>query len=96
LNPREIAYYNAPSRPAFVVSGNYAMSSPAFAPERHEIWYSEGRSGFYAVRLTNGAWPSGAVVPEAPFAIMLPVAGLLVLGTWLVNRRKRTVGHKQP
>jgi hypothetical protein len=96
LNPREIAYYNAPSRPAFVVSGNYAMSSPAFAPERHEIWYSEGRSGFYAVRLTNGAWPSGAVVPEAPFAILLPVAGLLVFGTWLVYRRKRTVSHKRP
>jgi hypothetical protein len=56
--PREIAYFNAPSRPAFVISGNYAMSSPAFAPERQEIWYSEGRSGFYAVRLTNGVWPS--------------------------------------
>jgi hypothetical protein len=58
-NPREIAYFNAP-----VVSGvvsvigdsSYAMSSPAFAPERGEIWYTDGFSGFYAVRVTNGVW----------------------------------------
>ena len=31
------------------------MSSPSFVPERNEIWYSDGLSGFYAVRLTNGA-----------------------------------------
>ena len=31
------------------------MSSPAFVPERNEIWYSDGLSGFYAVRLTNEA-----------------------------------------
>jgi hypothetical protein len=95
FNPREIAYYNAPSRPNFVISGNYAMSSPAFAPERHEIWYSEGRSGFYAVRLTNGAWPdsSEGVVPESPFAIVLPLAGLLVVGTWLMYRRNRAVSR---
>ena len=30
------------------------MSSPSFVPERGEIWYSDGLSGFYAVRLTNG------------------------------------------
>jgi len=93
FNPREIAYYNAPSRPAFVISGNYAMSSPAFAPERQEIWYSEGRSGFYAVRLTNGAWPGPAdVTPESPITIVLPLAGVLVVGTWLGYRRKR--GHQ--
>jgi hypothetical protein len=30
------------------------MSSPSFVPERGEIWYSDGLSGFYVVRLTNG------------------------------------------
>ena len=34
------------------------MSAPAFAPERDEIWYSDGFSGFYAVKVTNDAWPS--------------------------------------
>ena len=62
--PREIAYYNAPVDPRIVppvgVSpppSNWAMSSPSFVPERGEIWYSDGLSGFYAVRVTNGRWP---------------------------------------
>jgi hypothetical protein len=33
------------------------MSAPAFDPQRNEIWYTDGNSGFYNVRLTNGAWP---------------------------------------
>ena len=33
---------------------NWAMSSPSFVPERDEIWYSDGLSGFYAVRVTAG------------------------------------------
>jgi hypothetical protein len=63
LNPREIAYFNAPigSRvtPGFEAS-NWAMSSPSFVSERGEIWYSDGFQGFFAVRLTNQAseaWP---------------------------------------
>jgi hypothetical protein len=59
-NPREIAYFNAPVQPRTLNHGiseasNYAMSSPSFVPERNEIWYSDGFSGFYAVRLTNDA-----------------------------------------
>ena len=58
--PREIAYYNAPISdrvtPGFPAS-NWAMASPAFAPERGEIWYSDGFQGFFAVRLTNRVWP---------------------------------------
>jgi hypothetical protein len=59
--PREIAYYNAPVQPRTIPGfgivpdpSNWAMSSPSFVPERGEIWYSDGLSGFYAVRLTNG------------------------------------------
>ncbi len=36
---------------------NWAMSQPAFAPERGEIWYSDGTSGFYALKLDEGTWP---------------------------------------
>ena len=61
-NPREVAYYNAPIKdrvtPAPFEASNWAMSSPAFVPSRKEIWYSDGFQGFFAVRLTNGAWPS--------------------------------------
>jgi hypothetical protein len=52
FNPKEIAYFNGP-----IDSSAYAMSSPTFVPERGEIWYSDGNTGFYAVRLTNGVWP---------------------------------------
>lgn len=58
-NPREVAYFIAPLSPRdtpYFVASNWAMSSPSFVPERKEIWYSDGYSGFYALRLTNGAW----------------------------------------
>ena len=42
------------------------MSQPAFAPERREIWYSDGTSGFHVLRMTNDTWPSAAsAVAEA-------------------------------
>lgn len=59
--PREVAYFNAPVLPRPIPmptpASNYAMSAPAFAPEKKEIWYSDAYSGFYVVKLTNGAWP---------------------------------------
>ena len=65
-HPKEIAYFNAPVQPReFGDPSNFAMSSPAFVPERGEIWYSDGFSGFYAVRVTNGVWPfAGEAAPE--------------------------------
>ncbi|HEY1075292.1 MAG TPA: hypothetical protein VGE51_01260 [Fontimonas sp.] len=57
--PREIAYFNAPVKPRITPvfeASNWAMSSPAFAPERKEIWYTDGYGGFYVVRVTNGVW----------------------------------------
>jgi hypothetical protein len=60
-HPREVAYFNAPVRERLndqpAPASNWAMSSPAFVPERKEIWYSDGYNGFYVVRVTNGAWP---------------------------------------
>ncbi|HEX4916840.1 MAG TPA: hypothetical protein VFV43_02965 [Limnobacter sp.] len=59
-NPVEVAYYNAPIKDRFLTqpapASNWAMSSPAFVPERKEIWYTDGYQGFYVVRVTNGAW----------------------------------------
>ena len=64
--PVEVAYFVPPLKPG---DSSYAMSSPTFAPERKEIWYSDGNSGFYALRLTNGVWPQsrsggGAAQPD--------------------------------
>ena len=56
--PREVAYANHPhvGGPDEDPKGAYAMSAPAFVPERKEIWYSDVHTGFWSVRLTNGAW----------------------------------------
>ena len=60
-HPREVAYFNAPvlprEVPAPTPASDYAMSAPAYAPERKEIWYSDAYNGFYVVKVTNGAWP---------------------------------------
>ena len=55
LHPREIAYFNPPTTTGTPYA---AMSSPAFVPERNEIWYSDANYGFYVLRMTNGAWPA--------------------------------------
>ena len=62
LRPREVAYFNKPlvASDNPLERGGYAMSAPAFVPERREVWYTDGNTGFYNVKLTNGAWtPSG-------------------------------------
>ena len=63
IHPREVGYFVAPSK-ADTQNGydgsNYAMSQPAFVPERREIWYTDGTSGFYSVRVSESAWPAAA------------------------------------
>jgi hypothetical protein len=55
---------------------HFAMSAPAFVPERNEVWYSDGMYGFYAVRLSDGVWsPStAAAAPAAPSAVADPAS----------------------
>jgi hypothetical protein len=66
FHPKEIAYFNTPKEPNIPGDppSSYAMSSPTFVPERSEVWYSDGNSGFYAVRLTNGVWTSRRLDPR--------------------------------
>ncbi len=83
--PVEVAYFNAPvqDRPAYDTpfgvfeASNWAMSAPAFVPERKEIWYSDGFQGFYAVTVTNDVWPdtvaaSGATAADSTAAAATP------------------------
>lgn len=57
--PKEIAYHNKPilagtsSNPNR--AGSFAMSAPAYDEQTGDIWYSDGNSGFYVVRLTGAA-----------------------------------------
>ena len=73
LAPKEIAYFVRPVPPGG--PANSAFSSPSFSPERNEIWYSDGGTGFYALRLTNGVWPKSAASPAGgPPAAAPPAA----------------------
>jgi hypothetical protein len=59
LHPREVAYFNKPAPNTLPLkSGSYAMSAPTFDLRSRTIWYADGDSGFYTVRLTNGVWPA--------------------------------------
>lgn len=61
-HPKEIAYFVAPPQPRSengYMASDFAMSKPAFAPGR-EIWYSDGTTGFYVVRIDKSVWPQGA------------------------------------
>jgi len=58
-HPVEVGYFNKPIMPGTksinpTALGGYAMSQPAWDVARRTVWYSDGNSGFYAVRLTNG------------------------------------------
>ena len=74
-NPREVGYFTAPVQKKVSPEGsNWAYSQPVFAPERKEVWYSEAYTGFYAVKLTNGAWPdAGTSAMTTQATVTVPV-----------------------
>ena len=68
LHPREIGYFVAPPTPRDVNlfdGSNFAMSKPAFDDARREIWYTDGASGFYVLRLAKSLWPDPVGLPRA-------------------------------
>jgi hypothetical protein len=103
--PKEIAYFVAPAAPSPGTGerSNYAMSQPAFAPERDEVWYTDGNSGFYALRLSPTAGSRApSVMPPASnglprtcrsrraFRIRLR-RGLVAARVYVNGKRVRTV-----
>jgi hypothetical protein len=69
VHPKEIGYFVAPPQPRSengYMASAYAMSQPAFAPERREIWFSDGTSGFYALRVDKSVWPQDSARAPAP------------------------------
>ena len=68
--PKEVGYYVAPTQAKPENQGqasNYAMSQPAFVPERREVWFTDATSGFYALRIDEQIWPkSTAKAPASP------------------------------
>jgi hypothetical protein len=109
LNPREIAYFNAVGSPdpGDTNVNAFAMSRPSFVPERGEIWYADGNSGFYALRVTNGVWPftsqgppqtpgpgpatGGGSLPATGVALPLAAGVGLVVAAMLARRLRARV-----
>ncbi len=61
--PKEIGYFVSPTT-ADTENGyngsDYAMSQPVIVPERREVWYTDGGSGFYVLRVASSAWPASS------------------------------------
>lgn len=59
-HPREVGYFNKPLAPGVKQGheGAWAMSAPAYDLTHRMVWYSDGNSGFYAVRLANSIVPN--------------------------------------
>jgi len=77
LAPKEIGYFVSPTSDNTENGYNgsdFAMSQPTIIPERHEIWYSDGGSGFYAVRVAASVWPKagGSSAGSSPGAGRAP------------------------
>ena len=57
-HPQEVGYFNKPlvgTKPDNPTAmSSFAMSEPAWDLKRHSIWYTDGNTGFYDVKLTNG------------------------------------------
>ena len=90
-HPKEIAYHVAPpstvsssGSPVINERANWAMSEPAFAPERGEIWYSDGTSGFYVLHMNPKVWPFSASTGSSS---CLNNPGFVSVGTRSVGRR---------
>jgi hypothetical protein len=70
-HPKEIAYYVAPPAPRSengFMNSNFAMSKPAFVPERREIWWTDGTSGFYVLRVDASVWDAANAGASGPAA----------------------------
>jgi hypothetical protein len=59
-HPREMAYFVSPTVAQPENGGSasdFAMSQPAIVAKRREVWYTDGTTGFYALRVAKRAWP---------------------------------------
>jgi hypothetical protein len=58
-HPREVAYFNKPLIAGTATypskAGAFAMSAPAYDEATRDIWYTDGNTGFYVVRLTKAS-----------------------------------------
>jgi hypothetical protein len=62
-HPKEVGYFVAPTKAVFENGynpSNYAMSQPTFDVSRHDVWYTDGGTGFYDVHIADPVWPTAS------------------------------------
>ncbi|UTI66718.1 hypothetical protein NBH00_11025 [Paraconexibacter antarcticus] len=97
--PKEIAYYVAPTvarAENFLMASDFAMSQPAFAEDRHEIWYSDGASGFNVLRVDPKVWPQRLDCSSRrrfTATLRLPRGGVLQSATATLRGRRLAARH---
>ena len=88
LKPVEVGYFNppvvpTPETPLIGRVGAFSMSQPAWDVAHDSVWFSDGNSGFYAVKLVGAARAAlhntspvvrGTAGPARPTAPRAPVA----------------------
>ena len=96
-HPREIGYFVAPTKAKpenGYEASDFAMSMPAFAPERHEVWFTDGASGFYALHVDDSVWPSSSAPTAAPTACARTFTLTLPRGTTARSVRATQSGKR--
>lgn len=66
--PKEAGYFVAPTKAVaenVYNPANFSMSQPTFDVARHDVWYTDGASGFFAVHLDDTAWPAATAATSA-------------------------------
>jgi hypothetical protein len=62
-HPKEAGYYVAPPKPRSEngeSDSDFAMSKPDFDVARHDVWWTDGTSGFYVLHVDSSIWPQAA------------------------------------
>lgn len=65
MHPKEIAYFVSPTKPnteTGYTESDYAMSQPTFDTARHDIWYTDGGTGFYVLHVNDDVWPASSTI----------------------------------
>jgi hypothetical protein len=96
--PKEVGYFVAPTPPVFengYDGSNYAMSQPTFAPERREVWYADGVSGFYALRIPESIWSHAAQNANACTSARRFVVRMRIPRHAKVRSARATLGGKR-
>ena len=69
MHPKEIGYFVAPTKAKAENEGqasDFAMSQPAFVPERHEVWFTDGTSGLLRRCASPTTCGPGSAASPAP------------------------------